>query len=115
MQKKVFLFSKCCDKKESMSQSLKSQLNLSQNLKITTWLQQSIKILVLSRLELKDTVEQELLSNPLLENPEENPEESSLQAATLEEGEDTKSGISDDPYSSVQMADFFPLQQALKS
>lgn len=54
-----------------MSQNLKSQLNLSQNLKITTWLQQSIKILSLSRMELKNTVEQELLSNPCLENPEE--------------------------------------------
>ena len=55
-----------------MAQNLKTQLNLSQSLKMTAWLQQSIKLLTLSRLELKEAVEQELLSNPLLENEEEN-------------------------------------------
>ena len=53
-----------------MSQSLKSQLNIRQNLKLTTWLQQSLKLLTLSQMELKNAVEQELLSNPLLENTE---------------------------------------------
>ena len=53
-----------------MPQSLKTQLNLNQSLKMTAWLQQSIKLLTLSRLELKEAVEQELLSNPLLENEE---------------------------------------------
>ena len=101
--KKHFHFSKYCDKKESMSQSLKSQLSLSQNLKITTWLQQSIKILALSRLELKETVEQELLSNPFLENPEEN----SIQEKPnpSEDKENTKTGVSD-LYTSIQMGEF---------
>lgn len=58
-----------------MSQALKAQLNLNQNLKMAIWLHQSVKLLALSQMELKDTVEQELLSNPLLENLEENLEQ----------------------------------------
>lgn len=85
-----------------MSQSLKSQLNLSQNLKITTWLQQSIKILALSRLELKETVEQELLSNPFLENPEE--DSSQETESPLQKKENTESVT--DSYTSVQIGEF---------
>lgn len=76
-----------------MSQNLKAQLNISQSLKMTTWLQQSIKLLALSRLELKEAVEQELLSNPLLENEEENLKETEensqekQESASLEEND----------------------------
>ena len=87
-----------------MSQSLKSQLNIRQNLKLTTWLQQSLKLLTLSQMELKNAVEQELLSNPLLENTED---------SRLENTEDTpqdteKWDSEDDPdsMSSTQIIEY---------
>lgn len=50
-----------------MGLELRQQLKLSQQLVMTPQLQQAIKLLQLSRLELLDTVQQELLENPLLE------------------------------------------------
>ncbi|MCK5193310.1 MAG: RNA polymerase sigma-54 factor, partial [Desulfobulbaceae bacterium] len=46
---------------------LKQQLKLTQQLVMTPQLQQAIKLLQLSRLELVDTVQQEIEENPLLE------------------------------------------------
>src|SRR5210317_1424680 len=50
-----------------MSLVLKQQLKLTQQLLMTPQLQQAIKLLQLSRLELVDTIRQEIEQNPLLE------------------------------------------------
>ena len=50
-----------------MTFELKQNLKLSQQLIMTPQLQQSIKLLQLSRIELIDTINQELEENPLLE------------------------------------------------
>lgn len=50
-----------------MALELRQQLKLSQQLVMTPQLQQAIKLLQLSRLELMDTVHQEMLENPFLE------------------------------------------------
>ncbi len=50
-----------------MALELKQQLKLSQQLLMTPQLQQAIKLLQLSRLELVDTVQHELLENPFHE------------------------------------------------
>ena len=50
-----------------MALELRQQLKLTQQLVMTPQLQQAIKLLQLSRLELIDTVHQELLENPFLE------------------------------------------------
>lgn len=50
-----------------MALELRQQLKLSQQLVMTPQLQQAIKLLQLSRLELLESVQQELLENPLLE------------------------------------------------
>ncbi len=63
-----------------MALELRQQLKLSQQLVMTPQLQQAIKLLQLSRIELLETVQQELLENPCLEESfEEAP-------AQLEEG-----------------------------
>ncbi len=50
-----------------MALSLKQQLKLTQQLVMTPQLQQAIKLLQLSRMELVEAINQELLSNPVLE------------------------------------------------
>lgn len=56
-----------------MALELKQQLKLSQQLLMTPQLQQAIKLLQLSRLELMETVQRELLENPFLEEVEDSP------------------------------------------
>ncbi|MCH5278010.1 MAG: RNA polymerase factor sigma-54 [Desulfovibrionaceae bacterium] len=58
-----------------MALELKQQLKLSQQLLMTPQLQQAIKLLQLSRLELMESVQRELLENPFLEEVEEAPAE----------------------------------------
>ncbi|MCB2189336.1 MAG: RNA polymerase factor sigma-54 [Deltaproteobacteria bacterium] len=55
-----------------MGLEIKQSLKLSQQLVMTPQLQQAIKLLQLSRLELAETINQELLENPMLEATEEN-------------------------------------------
>lgn len=50
-------------------------LKLSQKLVMTQSLQQAIKLLQMSRLELQDTIQQELLENPVLEDAQDNPDD----------------------------------------
>lgn len=50
-----------------MALELRQQLKMSQQLAMTPQLQQAIKLLQLSRLELLETVQQEMLENPFLE------------------------------------------------
>lgn len=59
-----------------MAIELKQSLKLSQQLLITPQLQQAIKLLQLSRLELVETVQKELMENPILEEApdQDNPE-----------------------------------------
>ncbi|MDR2050345.1 MAG: RNA polymerase factor sigma-54 [Deltaproteobacteria bacterium] len=58
-----------------MALELRQQLKLSQQLTMTPQLQQAIKLLQLSRLELADMVQQEMLENPCLEEKPEEPEQ----------------------------------------
>ena len=53
-----------------MALELRQHLKLTQQLVMTPQLQQAIKLLQLSRLELLETVQQELLENPFLEEAE---------------------------------------------
>ncbi len=67
-----------------MALELKQQLKLSQQLIMTPQLQQAIKLLQLSRLELLETIHQELESNPLLEETQEElPTEQDAELETL--------------------------------
>ena len=71
-----------------MALELKQQLRLSQQLIMTPQLQQAIKLLQLSRLELLDTIHQELETNPLLEEGQEElptEQDSELETLTTEE------------------------------
>ena len=54
-----------------MAMELRQQLKLTQQLVMTPQLQQAIRLLQLSRLELVETVQRELLENPFLEEPQE--------------------------------------------
>ena len=73
---------------------LKQQIKLSQQLVMTPQLQQAIRLLQMSRLELVETVHQELLENPVLEEQNDGSGDSSdggeprstLEEAGLEEG-----------------------------
>jgi RNA polymerase sigma-54 factor len=79
-----------------MGLELRQQLKLSQQLIMTPQLQQAIKLLQLSRLELVDMVQQELLENPFLEevveerevNQEERPESAEMDDAYSREAAD---------------------------
>ena len=53
-----------------MAMELRQQLKLTQQLVMTPQLQQAIRLLQLSRLELVETVQRELLENPFLEEPQ---------------------------------------------
>ncbi|MBW2501741.1 MAG: RNA polymerase sigma-54 factor, partial [Deltaproteobacteria bacterium] len=82
-----------------MPLALKQQLKLTQQLLMTPQLQQAIKLLQLSRLELADTIRQEIEQNPLLEeiNPgdtdyEIHPESLSATEAVPEIAEPEKTG-----------------------
>ena len=57
-----------------MSLQLRQQLKLTQQLVMTPQLQQAIKLLQLSRLELSETVQEEIDQNPVLEEDSNNPD-----------------------------------------
>lgn len=59
-----------------MALELRQNLKLTQQLIITPQLQQAIKLLQLSRMELVDTIHEELETNPLLEESQEDAQES---------------------------------------
>ncbi|MFA5812551.1 MAG: RNA polymerase sigma-54 factor, partial [bacterium] len=58
-----------------MALELKQSVRLSQQLVVTPQLQQAIKLLQLSRLELQEIIQNEMLENPVLEDAETLPEE----------------------------------------
>ncbi len=74
-----------------MAIELKQSLNLTQQLIMTPQLQQAIKLLQLSRLELLETIYQEMETNPVLEEAGvvENEEEASLEEEKTESEEDS--------------------------
>ncbi len=76
-----------------MALELRQQLKLSQQLVMTPQLQQAIKLLQLSRLELLESVQQELMENPLLE---ESLEEDRQPERTVAEDNSGPSGDSSD-------------------
>lgn len=72
-----------------MALELRQQLKLAQQLVMTPQLQQAIKLLQLSRMELLETVQQELLENPFLE-------ESQGEDASSQQLEDSRASSGDD-------------------
>ena len=70
-----------------MALELRQQLKLSQNLVMTPQLQQAIKLLQLSRLELVETVQNELLENPFLEEKIEDVAPDKAEVRAAEDGE----------------------------
>ena len=68
-----------------MALELKQSIRLSQSLVMTPQLQQAIKLLQLSRLELVNTIQQELVENPVLE--ESLDEETPVHEVGLDENE----------------------------
>jgi RNA polymerase sigma-54 factor len=74
-----------------MGMKLRLDLRLSQKLIMTPQLQQAIKLLQLSRLELQQTLNQQLMENPLLDELQ--PEVEEAESATVEEWDQTKKGV----------------------
>ena len=72
-----------------MAVGLKQSLNLSQSLVMTPQLQQAIKLLQLSRMELENMINSELVENPILE--ESGDSESTLQSINDVKPEESKS------------------------
>ena len=68
-----------------MALELRQQLKLTQQLIMTPQLQQAIKLLQLSRLELLETINQELEANPLLEEVQEEVSEAEKEQSSAEE------------------------------
>src|SRR6266545_6692739 len=60
---------------EAMALEQKLNLRLSQRLVMTPSLQQAIKLLQMSKLELEETITQEIVENPMLEEEQEEPAE----------------------------------------
>lgn len=67
---------------------LRLDVKLTQKLVMTPQLQQAIKLLQLSRLELEQAIQQEIMENPVLEDPVGSPEETG--SAESEEGGEAK-------------------------
>src|SRR6266850_5710379 len=81
---------------------LRLDLRLSQKLVMTPQLQQAIKLLQLSRLELQQTISQNLLENPLLEEEVASESESNEEEQTAaEESPAEPPGTSDTPDASA--------------
>lgn len=83
-----------------MALELKQSLSLSQQLIMTPQLQQAIKLLQLSRLELLETITQEMEANPLLDD--QTYEEAEDQKEAEEEKEEAEEGAPDLPEVTVE-------------
>ena len=77
-----------------MAIELKQQLQMRQQLVMTPQLQQAIKLLQLSRMELIDSIREEMLENPMLieEGMDESPEVAALSATSAERERGDESG-----------------------
>ena len=89
-----------------MALELRQQLKLAQQLVMTPQLQQAIKLLQLSRIELLETVQQELLENPFLE--ESLPDDSPLQQIedSRASSDDDKEGYTEDVARNADWEDY---------
>ncbi len=88
-----------------MALEQKLRLKLAQRLVMTPSLQQAIKLLQLSRLELEETLAQEILENPLLdveESAEEVSTETEEDRAPIDEGRAEEAPVEDDPLPSAE-------------
>ena len=94
-----------------MSLVLKQQLKLTQQLLMTPQLQQAIKLLQLSRLELAETIRQEIEQNPLLE--EINPGDSDYEISpnSLSATEETPNTPEPEKTGEVNMEDVSSMQE----
>jgi len=79
---------------------------MSQRLVMTPSLQQAIKLLQMSKLELVEEVQQELLENPTLEESQTTDSATSEQAETAEK-EPSEDGTTDDAFSEIDYAAYF--------
>jgi RNA polymerase sigma-54 factor len=75
-----------------MALEIKQHLKLSQQLVITPQLQQAIKLLQLSRMELQNLIQQELVENPVLEESEEREREEQTGSIDDDRTRDAKEG-----------------------
>lgn len=94
------------------------QIKLSQKLVMTQSLQQAIKLLQMSKLELNETLQQELLENPILEdagdvgdNLEPAPEEKPAEKTEAETFEDKLDQIDMEAYYQDYLGDYQPRQE----
>ena len=94
-----------------MALALRQQLKLTQQLLMTPQLQQAIKLLQLSRLELADTIRQEIEQNPLLEeiNPEDTDYE--INQESLSATEETSTTTESEKTGEVNMEDISSMQE----
>ncbi len=88
-----------------MALEQKLTVRLSQRLVMTPSLQQAIKLLQMSKLELVEEVQQELLENPTLE--ESQLEGSSSDASESSESETSEDGVKDDAFSEIDYESYF--------
>ncbi len=77
-----------------MALELKQSLKMAQQLVVTPQLQQAIKLLQLTKVELTELVEKEMLENPVLEDAEITPEEPDAPQSKSEEHELAKERLS---------------------
>ncbi|WP_291321607.1 RNA polymerase factor sigma-54 [Desulfonatronospira sp.] len=87
-----------------MSLELRQQLKLSQQLVMTPQLQQAIKLLQLSRVELLEVVQQELMENPILEEAQYQEDEQTVRDINEEAGR--KTSLNSEEQSMIKNADW---------
>ena len=92
-----------------MKQVLSTNLKISQHLVMTPQLQQSIKILQLSRMELIDTIKEEMEINPVLEDEKYSSEESLNELSDLERlsGDNGSGTVSDKAVEEMDWNNYF--------
>ncbi len=88
-----------------MALEQKLGLRMSQRLVMTPSLQQAIKLLQMSKLELVEEVQQELLENPTLEEAQ--AEQTADQAETSDSEKDADDGTTDDAFSEIDYESYF--------
>ncbi|HUT53917.1 MAG TPA: RNA polymerase factor sigma-54 [bacterium] len=89
-----------------MAIELRQSLKLAQQLVMTPQLQQAIKLLQLSRLELAEAINQEMLENPVLEELQEADLEPEPLARHTDEGEGEKPKNAEDSYDDLDWEKF---------
>lgn len=90
-----------------MALEQKLSIRMSQRLVMTPSLQQAIKLLQMSKLELVEEVQQELLENPVLEESQPEPGAGETTAEPAAEETRAEDGSTDDPYSEIDYESYF--------